>query len=148
MHAVDFSGRPTGLDFLNQNVASPVKRRADHLRLQRGLDSGGFELLLHRQEMPSLLLREREQGDVSLPEALDFLDGHDDRRAPVDGIGDGDRFQVATRRDRLGAAEQPIEEGIQVLGRELVDGPMVQPADPGRDQALPLNSGRVEYSPA
>jgi len=44
--------------------------------------------------MPSLLLCQREERDVFALEALDFLGGHDDGRAAVHRVDDGDGFQV------------------------------------------------------
>jgi hypothetical protein len=56
---------------------------------------------------------------------------------------------LATFTGLAGAIEQPIDEGVEVLGRELVGGPVVRSANPRDDQAgpvehVPLHPGRVE----
>ena len=78
-------------------------------------------------------------------EADNFLAG---AAALLCGIGDV-RLAGSGHLHGLGAVEQLVEEGVQVLGRELVGGSVVHPADPRDDQAGPvehvsLHSGRVE----
>jgi hypothetical protein len=72
----------------------PVERRPNLLSIQRRLDACGVELLLDLPQMPSLLLREREQRCVFALEPLHFLCGHDDGRAAVHRIDDGDGFYL------------------------------------------------------
>jgi hypothetical protein len=93
--------RPSRLAFL-LTVRSTIERRPDLFRIEHRHDPGSIELLLHRQEMPSLLLRQHEEGDVFAREAFDLLDGHDDGRAAVDDIDDGDRFEVTVFDKRGG----------------------------------------------
>jgi hypothetical protein len=67
-------------------VCPPVERRPDLHGIQRRRDAGSIELLLHRPEMPPLLLRQREQRNVFSREALDLPGGHDDGRAAVTAL--------------------------------------------------------------
>lgn len=105
--------RPSRLAFL-LTVTSTIKRRPDLFRIEHRCDPGGIELLLHRQEMPPLLLCQREQRNVFARVAFDFLDGHDDGRAAVDDIDDGDRFEVTVFDKRGG---RPLRGGGARLRR-------------------------------
>jgi hypothetical protein len=78
-----------------EDFAAPVEAGTHCFWVECWLHAGVMEPLLHRPEMPSLLLRQREQRDVFAREPLDFRSGHDDGRAAVHRVDDGDGLEVA-----------------------------------------------------
>jgi hypothetical protein len=75
------------------------------------------------------------------PGELAVQDQSDDLLAHAEGapsrFGDVD-LAGSGHLQRLGAIEQLVEEGIQVLERELVGAPVIRSADPWDDQAGPV----------
>lgn len=87
--------------------------------------------------MPLLLLCEREQRDVLALKPLDFLRGHDDGGAAVDGVHDGERLQMSQSHEPVSHAIIGLQPVFQrVAGQPAMFGPAPQDQSQGHVAAL------------
>ena len=107
-------------DGAQPQIQDLVERRPDLRWIQRWLDAGGIELLLHLPEMLSPLLRQHEQRDIfartapstSSAVTMTLLVG-----APVDWIDHGRGLEVPTDDELAGQRRRWSADARRVRSR-------------------------------